>query len=324
MGTRRCPHCSFEQAEGLPECGRCGVFFDKWREREAKHPQPAPGEAPVRAARDSMIVGKLKGLAIKLACVTAGVLVIWLVLCPSGLPVLPGSRVDEDRGFAVKVPEGWTLLSSEERFHGDFATVLTFERPGINPAVPMRAGVAVTQRDLPCLKLGVKLDWSPFVTAALPGAMESFQIDTVQPDTMDRLRAIRIEGSGERPYQTTETVEVQQAPRSPYEKPGESPPAVVSETRAVTRSSQCRFRVQASRGAEQTYIVAVSGRGEDFDAHSAEVRAIPASLRVLYRRYSVRHLFSVLGGQMREEVIVFILVSVWAFYRWMLHGALDE
>jgi hypothetical protein len=108
----KCPKCEHVQPDGALECAQCGIVFAKWKDawdRQAPAwtpPAPAPAAPASTSNRTVLKVAGLLALA-------AGW--YWFMLwSPGGLAVPEQAYRDQERGFALTVPEGWQAARMNE------------------------------------------------------------------------------------------------------------------------------------------------------------------------------------------------------------------
>jgi len=108
----KCPKCEHVNADGVLECAQCGIVFSKWKDawdRQAPAwPPPAP-PPPAPAPTSGRTILKVAGLLV------LAVGWYWFMLwSPGGLAVPEQAYRDQERGFALVVPEGWQAARMNE------------------------------------------------------------------------------------------------------------------------------------------------------------------------------------------------------------------
>ncbi|MBI5200533.1 MAG: hypothetical protein HY925_03015 [Elusimicrobia bacterium] len=108
-----CPNCQAETPAGATDCAACGVVFEKWLKRQqnvaaastpALPPDAAGSAAPGPEAEEAFD----KTIPLIAGGVAAAIFVVFALMKPSGQPV-PASATVLSGGFALKVPDGWTV-----------------------------------------------------------------------------------------------------------------------------------------------------------------------------------------------------------------------
>ena len=208
-----CPKCGHVQADGPPECGKCGLIFARWVERRSSatlrpRPSPRPGPSP-----DEPEGAKVSPLGLLLGC--TGVLFLglatWHVWSGGGLPVDREAYRDDAAGFAIVLPYGWSLLTPgnaaavleksrgrypeavEQAFHDARTVAAMFypEEPG--DTAPWAIVTAVEGIPPPLVgKDGATL--ATVAGAALSARFEGYRLREGTVERVDRLPALRVSG----------------------------------------------------------------------------------------------------------------------------------
>lgn len=132
---------------------------------------------------------KLKQTLLLLLAAAAATVLLWAVLVPpKGEPLPPGAHTAPE-GFALLPPAGWKLLAAPPA-QGDFTPLARFAPEDGSSG---SAGVAMSSRFPP---EPAPVELLPFINAALPGALGTFQVDKVEAGELDHLPSLKAEGTG--------------------------------------------------------------------------------------------------------------------------------
>lgn len=210
-----CPKCGHVQADGPPECGRCGLIFARWVERRSGAPPRPRIQTPLPpdpSAGEASPLGLLLG---SVAVLFMG-LAAWHFWSAGGLPVDRDAWRDPVGGFAIAIPSGWTLVTP-----ANSAQVLGTLKGRYPEAVPaaVRDGRSVAFF-LP-EEMGALAPWGSVtplegippprwnedgdklagpVAAVLASRLQDYRLVTVSVTEVDRLPALQVVGWDEVRY----------------------------------------------------------------------------------------------------------------------------
>lgn len=113
----KCPKCGHAQADGLPECERCGVIFAKIPPRVAPPVsiiETASGGGEVDTGLADLEVPKRPSPITMLAVLAVLVVgALYLVNKPTGGTAAGATQVNAEKGYAYTAPSGWLALTPQ-------------------------------------------------------------------------------------------------------------------------------------------------------------------------------------------------------------------
>ncbi len=289
-----CPKCGHIQADGPPECAKCGLVFAKWVERRSSpplrprpSPRPAPREAPEGATASplGLLLGGTATLFLALA--------VWHLWLGGGLPTDPGAHVDRAAGYAVAPPPGWVFATPASA-----EGILERER-GRHPealAGALRRGSAACAFFLPS-DPGALAPWGAVYAfdgvppplleterAALAAAAEArlaknhgeYRMESALLEEVDQLPALRIRGREVVRYLKSPSQEVK------AELPGGAT-YTIGRTEDIWETFEGATDHWLVPGRSKSYLLAFYGPAGAMDRHAPAFDRVVETFRVLDR-----------------------------------------
>jgi hypothetical protein len=304
----KCPKCEHVNADGALECAQCGIVFSKWKDawdRQAPAwPPPAP-PPPAPAPTSGRTILKVAGLLV------LAVGWYWFMLwSPGGLAVPEQAYRDQERGFALVVPEGWQAARLNEcrtiaagltqatacavlALHRDADTAqprpsiqLTVVPIGVLFQTGYGGSVRITEAD----KTGLADAINKGLVESLPG----YTSESIQVVSIDRIASLRMLGGA--------TVT-----GTPIAVGGKT--VTVPTLFGKTPEYRLAVNVVLVPSGSTAYLLVAGGRETDEDVIAPAFEQVLQSFRVTGGRATPFQRFGGLAGSIPGDAILGLLVS---------------
>jgi hypothetical protein len=215
----KCPKCSHVQADGLPECGRCGVIF-------AKIPPSAPsvtvientsggGEVDTGLA-DLEAPKRPSSIAVLAVLAALVVAALYLVNKPTGRSAAGATQVNAEKGYAYTAPADWLALTPKnfdelmkpyrDRFRADLRTYIDKARFDVSHfRIPDKEGefapsinliaIDLKGQRMPELTDSEKAKATEVISAQMKTVLPTYRVQNSRVIEVDGIQALELSGT---------------------------------------------------------------------------------------------------------------------------------
>ena len=191
-----CPNCGLKQPDKAKDCAGCQINFSHWKEVQAKR-EYGGYAAPSSTQATGPLDRKSRPWGWILVLVSAVSLGLWLFTPRRGLPIPDEAHKNQAYGFAISPAPGWNHSFPGNK-KGRFVDAFSMLKSAPEGRMPPVLNVVVTETPVPPMTDRLKDRAAKIVESELKGVFEGYSRQSAQIIEIDRLKALRVTGTGQK------------------------------------------------------------------------------------------------------------------------------